>query len=181
MIAAPLSREVTLRRIAPSPIGLRGLRACRACSNARSVCARLPSWPLFARSGVAHMPPLPPACSSFAFAHSSACSRSWPLFAKSRHYVLPSTPSVARRAPCTAHRPQAANAVIGRRLAHRQSAECGSVRQGVCRRRAGVSGTSPATPPARAGAFHRRRIFISLLAVLSPSPSFLERACVVGS
>lgn len=29
MIAAPLSREVTLRRIAPSPVGLRGLWSCR--------------------------------------------------------------------------------------------------------------------------------------------------------
>lgn len=166
MIAAPLSREVTLLRIAPSPDGLRGLWACWGCSNARSVFARLPPWPLFALKGAAPLPPRPPACSSFAFAHSSACSRAWPLDAKSRHYGRRSSPSVARRSPSIAHRPQAANAAIGRRLAHRQSTECGGVRQRVCRPRAGVSGTSPATRPPRAGAYLPRRLFITLHATL---------------
>lgn len=40
----------------------------------------------------APLPPRPLAVSSFAFAHSSACSRAWPQGAKSRHYVSPPTP-----------------------------------------------------------------------------------------
>lgn len=42
--------------------------------------------------GTAPLPPRPLAVSSFAFAHSSACSRAWPQGAKSRHYVSPPTP-----------------------------------------------------------------------------------------
>ena len=119
----------------------------------------------------APLPPRPPACSCFAIAHSSACSRAWPQGAKSRHSVglRPSLwPLFADSGLSPSRRPQAANAAIGRRRT-------------VCRRRAGVSGTSPASPPARASACHPRRLLISLLAEHSPSPSFLKRACLVGS
>lgn len=166
MIAAPLSREVTLRRTAPSPVGLRGLWACGACSNARSVFARLPPWPLFATKGAAPLPPLPLAGYSFAkliLPPAQGCGR---MALRAATTGRRSSPSVARRAPCYAHRPQAANAAIGRKAAHRQSAECGGVRRRVCRPRAGVSGTSPATRPARAGAYLPRRLFITLHAAL---------------
>lgn len=166
MIAAPLSREVTLRRTAPSPVGLRGLWACRGLLQ-RSLGLRPPLFvaalrPFGRRSHAAK----PSRRLQFRYAHSCACSRAWPRFAKSRHYVWRATPSVARRAPCIAHRPQAANAAIGRRLAHRLSTECGGVRQRVCRPRAGVSGASPATRPPRAGACLHRRLFITLHAAL---------------
>lgn len=39
MIAAPLSREVTLRRTAPSPVGLRGLWSGRPLFRHRAVAA----------------------------------------------------------------------------------------------------------------------------------------------
>lgn len=42
--------------------------------------------------GTAPLPPRPLAVSSFAIAHSSACSWAWPQGAKSRHYVSPPTP-----------------------------------------------------------------------------------------
>lgn len=50
----------------PALTGFAASGRAGACSNAPSVCARLSSWPLFALSGVAHMPPRPPAGYSFA-------------------------------------------------------------------------------------------------------------------
>lgn len=97
MIAAPLSREVTLLQIAPSPVGLRGLWACGACSNARSVFARLPPWPLFATKGAAPLPPHPLAGYSFAkliLPPAQGCGR---MALRAATTGRRSSPSVARR------------------------------------------------------------------------------------
>ena len=120
---------------APSPSSRSPAAECspRPC-RVKLLCGGLrPALSGFAASGrrcryfvTAPLPPRPPACSSFAFAHSSACSRAWPQGAKSRHFVglRPSWwPLFADSGLTASRRPQAANAAIGRKAAHRQSAE----------------------------------------------------------